>query len=822
MSTIKISELATSNIALTDFLAKADANGVASKNTVQELSNLLKTVDDTAFKGSIAIADIPSENGWYFASESGTYTNCGGLVIDTSDNIAIIIISGTFDVFNKIDIPVNITIDAVPTSGSTNAVQSEAVSYLRDFRNFNYTKNEDFAFSDSDILSNPNDVYVFNQRVGGRLTISNFYQDLSTLALSSWYTIYLKSSKVKSFLEGDSTIQSIANSEIIISKYNDASIADTLGDDSIVLFYYENIKKSFNSPFITEKTNLSNFDANKVSLVDVDSTEHKITKNGNDLVFSWKGGIRIVDRNTGNRDYLIGSTSATHSVTVTTNSSSQCISKIKSELLTNNSNITPTLIGIYDEITFRDIVLISAFTDKPTGLLVDFFTSLGITPTWKLEEFKLDILNNLHSKVYDKLPKFIESYAYGTGTGENFSTICMLGDSLFARETHTDVGNVIPSENPPTLTTKNIGAYLNDYIQGQKPIYSRYDKTGTFTEVGTFTAITSDASWDDNGDRPVQTKVSTTASASVEFTTDKPYFNFIDRIDELGTDTVTIDVNTGDGRVEARLEGGTSWLEANAFTFSQNKSDYGGVDAGVGLGNTRYQRRVELRKIGTGIGSNDTIKFSKANDSTRLLYWGLEEIEKDKPYTKLINGARGGHRLDQLFYYVEDDIYSHNPDLVIIEIPLLNMIDTDSTIDYNVNQVHDYIWGDRAGNNKAHSLKNKSNNWNDFNVLLVLPHFSQNLFNTDGTFKELASGYTAEEIYKAIKGFVNSKGDLPIIDMSSIFLNHVKSDYKFNDLYLAMGSSGNDGDGYFSDSVHQNNKGTKVWAKNLCPLLQLN
>ena len=128
MSTIKISELATSNIALTDFFAKADATGVANKNTVQELSNLLKTVDDTAFKGSIAIADVPSENGWYFASESGTYTNCGGLVVNTTDNIAIIIVSGTFDTFNKIDIPVNITIDAIPTEGSTNAVESGGVA----------------------------------------------------------------------------------------------------------------------------------------------------------------------------------------------------------------------------------------------------------------------------------------------------------------------------------------------------------------------------------------------------------------------------------------------------------------------------------------------------------------------------------------------------------------------------------------------------------------------------------------------------------------------------------------------------------------------
>ena len=127
MSTIKISELATSNISLSDFFVKSDLSGVANKNTIQELSNLLKTVDDTAFKGSIAIADVPTENGWFFASESGTYTNCGGLVIDTTDNIAIIIVSGTFDTFNKIDIPVNITIDTLPIDGSNNAVSSNGV-----------------------------------------------------------------------------------------------------------------------------------------------------------------------------------------------------------------------------------------------------------------------------------------------------------------------------------------------------------------------------------------------------------------------------------------------------------------------------------------------------------------------------------------------------------------------------------------------------------------------------------------------------------------------------------------------------------------------
>ena len=129
MSTIKISDLATSAISLTDFIVKAGATGIATKNTVQGISDVINA-NNTLFKETIAIADIPSENGWYFASESGTYTNCGGLVINTTDNIAIIIVSGTFDTFKKIDIPVNITIDAIPTEGSANAVESGGVDSL--------------------------------------------------------------------------------------------------------------------------------------------------------------------------------------------------------------------------------------------------------------------------------------------------------------------------------------------------------------------------------------------------------------------------------------------------------------------------------------------------------------------------------------------------------------------------------------------------------------------------------------------------------------------------------------------------------------------
>ena len=709
---------------------------------------------------------------------------------------------------------------------------------------------------------------------------------------------------------------------------------------------------------------------NQVSLVDVNSSEHNITVSGNDITYSWKGGIRLIDRHTGKRCYIVGSDSSVKSITVTKATSGSSVAVLDSDILSTDQNINYEIISIYQTTDSFKHVLLNAFTDKPTGLIADFFLSLGFTPTWKVSDFSQDIilkkrqetqfqifnqnptsgnidieydnngsaiitltgdlllhtsykkpdtttaysrlvttgqtktitvpkykslyldieaalqvvteipdsaytmtnnvadvnmvnklptdkvllfsnwsqdfkgasglfkdyiigkkvelikesntpLVNLHPQVLEKLPIFIEKYAYGIGgTAENPCNILMLGDSLFARETHTNLLDVIPSENPPSLVTKNIGAYLHEYIQGQKPIYSRYDKSGVFTEVGTWTETTADTSWDDNLDRPLHTKKTTSANASIQFATSKPYFNLIDRIDVNGSNSLTVAITGGNGRVLARVENTTNWVEANGFQFSQNKTDNGSI--GNGFGNSRYQRRIEFKKVGAGVGTSDTITITKPNNASTFMYWGIEEIEENKPYTRILNMARGGHKLDQLATYIEDDVFARNPTLVILEIPLLNMVASNSTLDYNLNQLQDFVWGDRAGNLNANSLKNRSNNWQDFNVLLVIPHHSKVHFNADSSFKKESSNYTTEEIYKAIKGLIFSKGDLPFIDISTAFLNEIDVDVNFSDRYSAMGSSGKDGIGYFNDSLHQNDKGTRVWAKHLCPLLQLN
>lgn len=125
MSTIKINELASSSINLDDFIVKADANGLANKNTVQGLADFISTVGNSQFKGSLTKSETPSEDGWYFPSESGTYTNAGGVVVTLENNLNIIIVSGSS--FELLVIPVTIPIDLVPTQGSTNAVESGGV-----------------------------------------------------------------------------------------------------------------------------------------------------------------------------------------------------------------------------------------------------------------------------------------------------------------------------------------------------------------------------------------------------------------------------------------------------------------------------------------------------------------------------------------------------------------------------------------------------------------------------------------------------------------------------------------------------------------------
>ena len=114
MSTIKISELATGTVTLESLLAFADANGIAFKGSVDELNDLISTLAVSGMKGAISTTDAtPLEDGLYPCSESGTYTNFGGLIIDLSSTLSFISVSEAQTVFAKVEIPIDITLNSL-------------------------------------------------------------------------------------------------------------------------------------------------------------------------------------------------------------------------------------------------------------------------------------------------------------------------------------------------------------------------------------------------------------------------------------------------------------------------------------------------------------------------------------------------------------------------------------------------------------------------------------------------------------------------------------------------------------------------------------
>jgi hypothetical protein len=123
MSTIKINELATTGISLTDFLVKADANGYATKNTMQGLQDFLSTLGDTSFKGTISAGTYATKDaGWYFASNTGNYImGATTIAVDVSDTLTLIIVPSVINDSSKVEIPLNIATSPTPTENGTDA-----------------------------------------------------------------------------------------------------------------------------------------------------------------------------------------------------------------------------------------------------------------------------------------------------------------------------------------------------------------------------------------------------------------------------------------------------------------------------------------------------------------------------------------------------------------------------------------------------------------------------------------------------------------------------------------------------------------------------
>lgn len=478
-------------------------------------------------------------------------------------------------------------------------------------------------------------------------------------------------------------------------------------------------------------------------------------------------------------------------------------------------------------LTDPDVYVLAVYTTASKEIRSPFFRPLY------QERFAVP-WNNLYGHLLPKLSGFASKLAYPTADVR----IVMWGDSIFAREVHTSAGSITPSELPPCLITRNLAWYLWDNLPMKPAVYRRYDAQSSayFYEVGTWKGSTdgdntsnsgADTNWDDDGDRPGYTRISDSTNAAFTWILgtedDRSGCNLIYRTDTAGDAAATIAVTQGDGYLE--YWNGSAWAEANGATFSMAETD-----EGARRGNTIYQRRLRLRKATANANASVEVTVGKASaDTDRLLYWGVElyDAKNGKYIPMLINSARGGHTLtegaSQLYDYMDDDVLDQDPDLVILQLPLINMMNVaGATVASIRNSVQDMIWGDRAGNTNTWNLKTISSDWADFEVLVVLPHFIRTYYASDSTDAEPITDVTARQVWNAVKQLFISHDDVALIDMLPAFEREIDADPRYNGLYYsAMAGSSAAGLTYTTDGTHQNDRGTLVYARHLAPLLDL-
>lgn len=149
----------------------------------------------SGFQGSLAIADTPTKDGYYFASEDGTYINAGNLVVTLTNTLSIIVVGNTQTTFELIEIPASLATGLIE-AGETQAVSGDTV-YKNNFLKLFYNRGKYLAKSTGLLVDNA------NYKTTGYLKI-NHTEDILMLATES-----LASTPVAFFDENFNFISSV-------------------------------------------------------------------------------------------------------------------------------------------------------------------------------------------------------------------------------------------------------------------------------------------------------------------------------------------------------------------------------------------------------------------------------------------------------------------------------------------------------------------------------------------------------------------------------------------------------------------------------------
>lgn len=431
------------------------------------------------------------------------------------------------------------------------------------------------------------------------------------------------------------------------------------------------------------------------------------------------------------------------------------------------------------------------------------------------------VINELiqYPNLVSKIPNFLKHWR----RQDKDLTIVMVGDSIGARDMHTTYFTAEEqTKRPPVLVSKNIASAIFDKLNWNSTQYRRFDATdaavNTFTETGVFSTVTSNAAWDDTGDRPIHTRVSSTDGAAVSWSmaANLKRCNFIYRTELIGAEQITVTIADGVGKMQVYSEATDTWVEAHGYIFSTKQV------TSTGVGNTTYQKRLKMKAV-----ENSTVKqvtLTKSSTGT-FCYWGIE-YSKSSYILTLIDSHRGGHSTEMLSNYIVNDVIQHKPDLIIQQVPIMNMgcnYGVASTPTSQASRFDTYFF-DPANANSMYSL---TNGLSDCEFIIWMPNLGNTgneVNDADATLNtwELSTGQIVDTMnyYRIFPPHVASKSSIPIINIAEGYLREAKMYAARSGRTLSQILKGTSPTGfsYTNDSLHPNDNGVSVMKKYFLPI----
>lgn len=424
-------------------------------------------------------------------------------------------------------------------------------------------------------------------------------------------------------------------------------------------------------------------------------------------------------------------------------------------------------------------------------------------------------LHNYYQNAMSKAGGFVQKYLGGEDVN-----IVLLGDSITAVANQKQNTNL--NQIPCFMEHQNwcywVWKYLN---KSQNIIYRRYDFQDFFRFTGTF----------------VETSVNSLEPYNYVSSDENPSFEFDWNLSSYEKTNILLPRNGAQCYGGIKIEvlsnnvatdnlveyyDGSSWVEANGLVLNLRLTS-GTTLSGLNI--SRNLRHLFRRKASSGTIS---IRVSKNSTEGKLQMWGVEQWNGQGVF--IINAAFGGAATYELQEGISEKITHHKPDLVLFELTLVNNFGDrkyeSNSKELMYNDFYDFIWGDRPNHTNTLSLKALSNNWTDWQVILVVPHWRQEWVDGDD-FKMTIAGtpvkYSALDCYNVVKGLIKSKNDLEYLDLGSNMKQEaIRRGWTLEQSYAGTTDETMESIKCFTqDTVHLNNLGSKIYGMYIAPIFDI-